>query len=285
METRKVKMKCQSHTANVELYNSANELVDTCLKRTYKGGSFHGDTFSGSRDKGGRKWNGGLTAKQSLETLANGWSENVEKLTKKMNSVKQLADGKRNTFRNDVVGYSPIVPLAIMGVPTSMISSTQKKIKSKIIDIYYDTTVSCGNSAKQILDNGMKLMETVVNLENSGYRVRLSAMQSYSVSDSSDILIVRVKNENQPLDIKRVMFPIMHPAMFRVIGFGWYERCPTAEYRNGYGRGLSYNMSEKEFDIFVKELFGKSACALSGKFIQDKSQEYIEKTLKGEYIK
>jgi hypothetical protein len=277
---RKVDIKEFNHIMNIEKFDSANELVKTCLERKYRS-EFGTDTLNGDRD-GDKSWTGCKDIKTALDLLSNGWSENVAKLTSKMNGVTQKVDGKRITFRNDVVGFNPIVPLAIMGVPESMLNSKMKPIKTKVIDVYYDTTVSCGNSPEQIMANGMKVMETVINLEQSGYRVRLSAMQGYTDRNSSDILIVGVKSEYQPLDIKRIMFPLMHPAMFRLVGFGWYERCPTSKYRGGYGHGFAYDFNESQMDSIVKAAFGKTAIYISGKFIQDKSQEHIERQLKGE---
>jgi len=270
------------HRTMIETFSSANELVSITKARKFNpNGGFDSDTFSGQRDGDG-SWQGCKTMKEAVGLLQNGWAENVEVLKNKMNGTKQKVDGKRMTFKNDVVGYTPIVPLAIMGIPNSMLNSHQRPIKTKIIDLYYDTTVSCGNSPKQILNNGMKIVETVINLEQSGYRVRLSAMQSYSNRETSDTLIVGVKSENQPLDIKRIMFPLMHPAMFRMIGFGWYERCPTATHRSGYGRALSYTFTEKQMQDFIEKAFGKTAIYISGTFIQEKSQEHIENQLKGE---
>ena len=131
------------------------------------------------------------------------------------------------------------------------------------------------------------MIEAIVTLENMGYRVNLSIIQSYTERNDGDFLVVKVKSANQHLDLKRVCFPAMHSAMFRVIGFDWYSKFPRGKYRCGYGRNLAASLSDnyEEINNLSKELFGKDAIYVSAKLIQDKDTEYLIKILKeGKYV-
>ena len=188
---------------------------------------------------------------------------------------------KRISFHNDIVGYAPVVPLAILGVPNSMINSTMKRIKAKVVDVYYDMSASCGTSSDDIIKAGVKLLSAIVELENAGYRFNLYAVQSYSNERDCDMLCIKVKDAQQPLDLKRVSFPLAHTGFFRVIGFDWYSRCPKAKYRFGYGCNL-YGAKDDMVNAMAKEMFGDNAVYIACAKLTadlDGAEEYLSEAL------
>lgn len=265
----------KGHEAHVEVYDSVMDVVNDCKTRKIT------DTrFDNMRTHSMRKsWEGVNNYKEALQIMNDGWAEEVKGLQATVNKVKTMTQ-KRIAFRNDIQGFAPIVPLAILGVPNAMINTIMKPIKSKVISVYYNMAVSCGNSAETIVKNGRKIVEAIVALENSGYRVNLYSLQAYSNDEGTDLLAVKVKSANQPLDLKRICFPIMHAAMFRVIGFDWYSKFPKGRYRSGYGMALSTAIGEKKAQELVRELFGKEAVYLMATEVQRKEVEYITEMLK-----
>lgn len=263
-------------TFNAEIFNGTNELIETCMNREVTK-DFKEDSLGGSRD-GKASWTG-ATSKEVIEYLKHGWSGGIKPLKETLKAASHNVGEKRYKTKNSVVGFQPIVPLAIMGLPESMLTTEVKQIKSKVIELYYDCTISAINSSEQILENGQKVMRAVLSLEQAGYRVGLNAIQTYYDWRNADMLLVKVKGANQPLDLKRVLFPMMHPGFFRVVGFGWYERCPSATYRSGYGHALSYDYEEEDVTDAFKRMLGHNAIYMSGREIEYQDYGYIKDQL------
>lgn len=255
---------------NIETYDSAFQVVQDCRKRKITSSSFHDMQEPGQVDG----WNGVKTYQDALDLMETGYQPTVDKLKK---GIKANLSGqaKRISFHNDVVGYAPVVPLAIMGVPQSMLNSYMKPVKAKVINVYYSMTARCGTSAEQFIEAGQKLLGAIMELEMQGYRMNIFAIQEYyNNSKGADMLCVRVKSANQPLDIKRVSFPLTHPAFFRVIGFDWYSKFPIGTYRGGYGHALAYDYSTEQMQKGFKEIFGSNAVVFSAaKVIDDKNDK------------
>lgn len=265
--------------ANIEAFDSTMELVTKCNERKITDRQFSDMKTAEIKEN----WHGVNSYAEALELMNSGWSEQVSKLDAIVNECKQRQSQKHISFQNNVHGFAPIVPIALLGVPNAMINSSYKQIKSKIITINYDMAVTCGNSAEQLVKNGRELVKAILMLENSGYRVNLNIMQGYSNSSSVDILTVRVKSANQPIDLKRICFPAMHAAFFRVIGFDWYSKFPIGVYRIRYGTNLATSLGSRCYEA-TKKLLGDDSVYVSGKLIQDKGVDYIVTALKeGKY--
>ena len=257
----------------IEEYNSAFEVSEDCKSRAVTNYRFDDK----SKGKFG-SWEGVETYEEALGYMKNGYQPIVEKLKIKT-KCKKTGTVKRTTFSNNIVGYAPVVPLALKGVPNCMIDMRQKPIKCKVIDIYYDMTCSCSTDSEEIINAGSKLLGVLMELESQGYRFNIYAVQSYSDSKSCDMLTVKVKNSTQPLDLKRISFPLTHTAFFRVIGFDWYSRTPRGTYRSGYGHGLSYEFTKRDMDGIFEECFGSNSLYIAAKEIKDKNEEYLREVI------
>lgn len=257
----------------VEKYNSAVEVSEDCKTR-----AITDECFDNMSKKHLGSWDGVKSYDEALELMRNGYQPTVEKLRERM-KVSKMGDGKRISFVNNIVGAVPVVPLAMMGVPNNMVDMRMKPIKCKVLDVYYDLTCSCGVDSDDIIRNGQKVLGAILELEKQGYKFNLYAVQTYSGDDDVDVLCVKIKSSSQPLDLKRMSFPLTHTAFFRVIGFDWYSKCPKAKYRSGYGRGLAYRLNNKECDEFAKKVFGDNALYISGKQILYENEEYLKEVL------
>ncbi|HCJ37869.1 MAG TPA: hypothetical protein DHV37_06030 [Erysipelotrichaceae bacterium] len=263
----------KKYKVNVERYESALEVVKHCKERPITD-----DYFDDKSKKTFGEWEGVKTYEEALDYLKNGYQPTVDRLKETVKANK-MGDGKRIKFENNVYGFSPVVPLALMGVPNSMINMTMKPIKCKVVDVYYDMTCSCGTSSGTIIKNGQKLLAAIMSLEQQGYKFNLFAVQSYSGSADADMLIVKIKSSSNPIDLKRMSFPLTHTAFFRVIGFDWYSRTPHGKFRCGYGHALSYEFNSSEMNDFAKQMFGNNALFLRGTDIKDNGEEHIKEVL------
>lgn len=256
---------------HVERYESAQEVAQKCTERTMTNPSFNDATqCDGS-------WCGVKNYEEALNLLRNGYQPTVEAMRGVFNGTN--ATQTRFKFQNAVAGFAPIVPLALIGVPTNMIDMRMTPIKAKVIDVYYDMTNSCATSPEDIIKAGQILLATIIDMERQGYRFNLYACQTYSNNNDCDMLVVKVKSAGQPLDLKRVSFPLTHTAFFRVIGFDWYSKVPGGTYRSGYGRALGHTFDSKKIKGIAQELFGKTAVYFVGKDILNKGEEGIKEAI------
>lgn len=264
--------KCKFGHGWIETFDSADEVVKTCKNRplnTAAGFSTDEQKKENESFTGVKNWN------EACELLKTGYQPSVEKFKTGIKSSLS-GQGKRISFFNDVVGYAPIVPLALQGIPNSMQNSYMKPIKAKVVDIYYDMGCPCYVNKDKLQAAGEKLLGAILDLEMQGYKFNLYATQTYCDGNSFDMLCTKVKNSNTPLDLRKISFPLTHPAYFRSIGFDWYSRMPKSKYRNGYGHALTSEHSEKIFQDGFKELFGKNAVAFAAERIINADRDHIK---------
>lgn len=182
---------------------------------------------------------------EALNLLSCGWEEPLEKIKKGVSSnFKSNTTLNKSRPQTGVVGYAPCVPNAIMGLPNSMIATEKTPSKVKAVTILFSMSVTGGYSQENILKAGIVILNIINDLELAGYRVRLDVEFFGAGSSASSTpnricsARVNVKDWRQPLDLKKLAFPISHPSMFRRFGFHWVETYPKLTdraYRSGYG--------------------------------------------------
>lgn len=260
-----------------ERYNSAAEVVNDAKTRKITNSRFDNMTVN----LGGQSshWRGVKNYEEALQLLSEGYQPVVEKLKAEIKANVQ-GNAKRVSFTNDIVGYAPVVPLAIMGVPNAMMNSYMKTIKAKVVDVYYDGTFRSGVKSDDILKTGAKVLSVIISLEQQGYRFNLYQAQGYADGEDCDMLVVKIKDAAQPLDLKRVSFPMTHTAFFRVIGFDWYSKTPRGKYRSAYGHALvNEGRVNKKIDEIAKTMFGENAVYISGEQLRQegsRAEEYLK---------
>lgn len=258
---------------NVEIYSNAQEIANDLETRTMTSSSFKKDPYDDRRFVGASRT-------ETYKMLREGYQPVVDSLK---GQIKASATSKRFRAFNDVAGFQPIVPNAIMGLPKSMINSSMVPIKTKVIDIYYEMTCAAFVEAKHLIKAGQKMLGVIMELEAQGYRFNLYCTQGYYGSGSGcDMLCLKVKSANQPMDLKRMSFPIAHTAFFRGMGFDWYSKFPRGTYRGGYGHAIAYDKTQSAIQEEYRKFFGKNVIYFAAKTIIEKgdnADEYIREVL------
>ena len=262
---------------HIERYDSADEMVANLKTRTNTSTYFYDMPRKVKSDP---SWYGVESYEQALEFMRTGYQPTVEKFKGSIKQMQKASVGasKRISFQNNIQGFAPVVPLALKGVPNSMIDMRMTPIKCKVIDVYYDMIVNSGTSTETIIENGQKVLGAIMALEMQGYKFNLYAVQSYSDNKDCDMLVVKVKNSAQPLDLKRISFPLTHPAFFRVLGFDWYGKFEGARYRTGYGHYVGCEF--RDTDRMATEVFGKGAIYFSAGRMTHQNEDNIKEVLK-----
>lgn len=247
----------------IEIYNSAEEVVTDCKNRPVRHNQYSLDNREIKQS-----WFGVKSYEEALDLLKDGYQPVVDEFKGELKVAPK--EGARISFSNNIQGFAPVVPLALKCVPNSMLDMRMKPIKAKVIDVYYDMAANCNREPKEFIKAGKAVLGTIIELEKQGYRFNLYAVQSYYGNEDGnrnkiiDFLCIKIKSSDRPLDLKRMSFPLTHPAFFRVIGFDWQARSPITRYI-GIGRGsaLSGNYSKSTLKELMTEIFGPTACYVS----------------------
>ena len=182
-------------------------------------------------------WCGVDNYEQARNLLINGWDAKVEYLKQQFDKESKLLEDKKVIkLFDDVVGFMPNVPNAIIGLPNSMRNMKVEHRKSKIIKFLIDTDTSGCVDANEMIEYFSKTLARIAVLEKQGYRCRIEVFNNFSeryqTSGTKTCFSILIKNENQPFDIKRMAFPLAHIAMNRVLGFGWQNSLPISNYNS-----------------------------------------------------
>lgn len=261
----------RSVNVHTEIYDSTSEFAaDLKSRRRRIQDDYHGyndvrtDTYSGH-------FQGVGSYDEAMDLLQHGYMPLVDQVKASMKKLKLTTNNR--AFRNSMVGFAPIVPNAIKGLPISMVDNINDGTKNKVFDIYYDLAINAGTSASDLLIRGKALLEALMTLELKGYRFNLYCAQSTTDRRNLsivDILAIKVKNSDTPLNLIRVAFPLVHPAFFRVFGFDWMDKSPVTRML-GHGRGspLCRILDRESIDTIYKAMFGYNAIYLSSDDVKD----------------
>ena len=227
--------------AHIERFESINQMLRTIESRP-QNAVFAGKTNPSSKSSDYR-FTRTKSYSEAMDLIINGWEEPLAQIKKGVaNGFKANVTVNKTRPQTGVVGYAPCVPNAIRGLPNSMIMTERVPSKVKAVTILFSMSVTGGYSQEQILKAGISVLNIVNDLELAGYRVKLD-VEFFGSAAGNDICSARVnvKDWRQPLDLKKVAFPISHPSMFRRFGFRWLETYPkltNQDYSSGYGSSM-----------------------------------------------
>ena len=231
---------------HADRFNNINEFLNTCDSRDYNEWARH------RRDEYDNKSWQGDSYSAARDYLLHGDNRYTNQL--KPRTLPQVTDIKPRDY-NAVVGYSPIVPAAVMNIPTCMINRQNTTAKNKVLHIVYDCDASCDVNKRQMIEQGKKVAAFILSVERAGYRVQLDVFASFQQrgDDNGYAFTLTLKDAARPLDIKRLTYPLIHISMLRALAFDWFERYPHADYVCGYGLPL-YHESKEYRDDFVHKV-------------------------------
>lgn len=235
-------------------FDSIHTFVSTVEKRDTSKWIDWTSTRNGRND--GDDWVGGIGYNEAKKLFLNGWNKPLEKVVneiKKVDNLNVIESGHKPYDYKAVAGYRPIVPNAIMGLPRSMMARKMVSKKIKVINVLYDLSFSSNVSHDEVLEKAMKVITQLYLLEKRGFRVRITGFACFGREEIKQMHVLKImlKEENQPFDIKKLMFPMVHSAMFRMLGFDWYESVPNGIKLSGYGQPIYiWSNSSYRDDLF-----------------------------------
>lgn len=243
-----------------EKFKSLPHLLTTIESRT-ENAVFKGSTITSKRKSGASDifFGSAQTFEQAKELLQSGYPEPLAEIKRQLVKLDTSAVTPKNTMYNDMVGFAPHVPNTIMGYPKTMINQKKTPMKAKTIHLLYGFSAIGNARAAELIKGGVRFLQLVNSLELSGYRVKIDIVRCTTTSEKTAIgYTCTVKEYAQQLNLLKLCFPLVHPAMLRRISFRWCETLPNLQdhgYRGGYGSSLIARMDfngDKE-RAFLKE--------------------------------
>lgn len=263
------------NTVTLERFSSADEIVRVSETRKIRSCYASDDV----RERCRMSFHGVNSFDEATELLRYGYNPFVKKMQAKIDFTAK-GDGVKTAFRNDVVGFAPIVPLAIKGVPNCMINSYKAPVKNKVVNIYFDKVAVCDKSTSQIEEACSRFMSALINVEMQGYRVNLTITEAHADGNKVDMMALKVKDANTPLDLQRISFPLAHVAFFRAIGFDWFMRCPDAKITAyGLGHNMGRDYSHEDITKAYEEIFNEKCIVFEMEDIIKRSEQSIIDTI------
>lgn len=248
-----------SYNMYKEEFSSIFELMNTLKERPNN--KFMRDEHS-SQKTSDSSWSGTKTYEEAESLLIYGYNDPVKNIKSNLIKNKKLVSKMYSLIpkpiaTNQVVGFVPNVPNALMGLPKSMISVEKINRKKKTISIIYATGGAAIVEAEALESAGAALVSAINLIELAGIQTKLSIGFMPTVYDRQIIFpTVNIKNFNERFSLQKICFPMVHPSMFRRIGFKYLETCPGMEedFSCGYGRPASLEQIKtclKEKDTYI----------------------------------
>lgn len=201
------------------------------------------------------------TFDEAVELLKYG-DENLFNLVKKakseINVEKILGNAKRRqVYKNNIQGYLPNVANFLIGNPKNMIDVEKAKTSQRVINIFLNIRVDGFTSADEVTKIGVKYLSVIDILEKMGYRCNLYSGVANERDGYYSFMMVRVKTDKEPLNMKKICFTIAHPSMQRRIKFKWMEVNDFHfDYTcRGYGGYVSPSTAKKILDEKLRDNF------------------------------
>lgn len=231
-----------------ENFKSLGVLLDTMDSRPIRNEAFKNkEGLASQREEIGDKkpWSGTQTYSEAMEIMRTGFRDPLEKMKKGILKMGANEKDKRPRLKNDFVGFVPHVPHTLMNLPITMINKEKQTHKNKTIHLIYSYGASSTIKPNDMIKGGINFISLVNSLQKQGFRVKIDLISSFTSQKTLACMLVNVKEYGQNLNLLKLTFPLVHPAMFRRIGFKWIETTPELkdiELTYGYGTPLSHVM-------------------------------------------
>ena len=215
------------------------------------------------------------TYEEAENLILNGWDEHLADVKTAINAAAKSETKTpipKSRPATGPVGYAPCVPNALLGLPNSMIATHKDAQKVKAITLVYNINVLAEFKASNVIKCGIAVVQIVNQLEKQGYRIKLVVSPKASVEGKNIVsCFVTVKDFRQPLDLKKILFPMIHPSMQRRFGFRFTETHPDVRGFYDQGGSIAYKYSYDEVSEYYRSTgaLGKNDFYLTAYLVKD----------------
>lgn len=199
-------------------------------------------------------------AVQALEYGTDLYYQDFKKNIKQVEDyINKNSKNKVANYKNDQVGFIPIVPKVLQGNPINMINQDVKPKPFPTARIILEKSNSCHIKSNDMNKFYAIIFVLIQLLENKGIRCEIWVVDNAYECDEIITLKVKLKNYMQPLNLYKIQFPIIASDFFRRIGFRIIETNQDIKERGwcyGYGSPLLTRFDLKQRKKEIYEVIG-----------------------------
>ena len=269
METTKKKI--AGKTIYYQLYNGTNQIYEYMADLREKNENYkHRDPdFWNVNDdaKSGVSGIGIANREEGEKYLKYGYERSLQKVKERFVMKNKRREGIIKTARmvNSVIGETVIVPNAIMGLPICMQKRLNVVKKAKVIRLVVITGYPWHVTEKEITEAGARITAAAKEVERQGNRMEIYVGQVIDCDDDENgtFCATKVKNADQPFDLKRVGFAMCSAAMPRWLMLAWLERAKgIPDAGCAYGRAAVRSWGGDKVCEIAKSILGRNSVVL-----------------------
>lgn len=199
------------------------------------------------------KFAGTRSLEEADRLLHDGDRDNME-LLKKYGfepDVKKYNFAQRRKITPAVVGFAPIVPNAIAGVPVAMQRVEQIKVQQRVVNVVLSVCFDYTIDKKDYATFAAKVLNACISLEKRNIRVNLyvvmGAREKNKVDGQHIVSFVKIKDSKQTIDPLSVAYPVINASFLRRHNFRLIETTPGVSrlFCGNYGVPLSADTIKK----------------------------------------
>lgn len=213
-------------------------------------------------------WNGNITYQEAQRLARDGWPDGLKKIAPTLARVDDLVAHvlKEKVLVYDVVGDCPDVGAYLSGIPECMLAQDEQDGAAKVVRVIVNIGASFGVSAKTLEARGIVACALVDALERVGYRCEVVVKLALSSGGNEELISSVFKTAQEPLNLDRIAFALIHPAFFRRLLFRVLERMggdgeTGKKFRTpfSYGYGRPMPVQGEKGDIVITEMYGSGS--------------------------
>lgn len=270
-------------------FEGTSELADY-IKKAETNQVWKGEFLSSNKEKedGFNDFDSLEDTIQALEYGTDIYYDEFKKNVKKVKDFLSKREKNKNAkYKNDKVGFIPIVPKVIQGNPINMVNQDIKPKPYPTAKIILEKANSGGVNSNAMCEFYSIIFVLIEILEEKGIRCEIwITANSYERDDKGQEAIslkMKLKNYTQPLNKYKIQFPIIASDFHRRIFFRIKETDPKIKMHGwcwGYGCPLLTGYNPE--DSITKEIIGieeKDIYIPSCQEFKYKTGDDIEKTI------
>ena len=206
-----------------------------------------------SSDTGNYDFTGTHSFNEAYNLMVKGDRESYDMVVKLKKMTDALFRMDTSVKRKPVIapeGYQPHVPNAIKGLPNSMMSQQRVKAEKKVIDVFYNSSISWMEDPENLAYRGAIMLSAIQTLETKGYSINLYLGKLSNSSRTGKLtgFVVNIKHSYQRLNVFKSSFYLVNPSFLRRISFRILEveSNMTDLTHDGYGSVTGKDSYENE---------------------------------------
>lgn len=202
----------------------------------------------------------GFNLSRAIDCAVKGgaWADGAKDMAAIKFEYDSKFEGEIKSFEFGPMGFMPIVPNAIIGLPNSMIGMRKETRPTKIIKIAVHNTISSGVSVNQTLNRGRAILAVIERLELLGFSIELwgvNASREYISAPTCEFNIyTRIKAADESPNFPATAFCLCSTAYTRRLFFRLLEsdeKIGAALSKDCYGQPRNLDKEEKaQFDVY-----------------------------------